>query len=573
MQAADNIQTAKTILKKYFGHDDFREGQDKLILSLTRGRDVLGIMPTGGGKSICYQIPALMSEGITIVVSPLISLMKDQVSSLVQAGIRGAFYNSSLTEGQSRKALYNMAQGMYKIIYVAPERLESESFVSVCRNLNITYVAVDEAHCVSQWGQDFRPSYLKIPEFIRKLSSRPVIGAFTATATDEVRNDIIKILELKDPFIITTGFDRPNLYFEVRRLKRKRDKFDELVGILADHKNESGIVYCSTRKTVDMVYENLCEMGFDVARYHAGMELEDRKESQDDFIFDRKPVIIATNAFGMGIDKSNVSFVVHYNMPKNIENYYQEAGRAGRDGSEAECILLYNPSDIFTIKYFIENQESNDEITPLMREKIKAKEFYRMNKMIEYCNTSDCLRNYILNYFGETASKRCGNCSECNESLNFRTLSRLPLVKHKDNYKRTKTTEINIPAEKSYSDIDRELFEKLRMMRLKISKLQGVPPYVVFSDNTLKDICAKKPKTKRELLMVSGIGQMKADKYGNAVIKEIKEYISAGGSLSDLSKKDMVIKEYTGGMRSAQIAKKHGLSVGTVEYIIKHNNR
>ena len=260
-------------------------------------------------------------------------------------------------------------------------------------------------------------------------------------------------------------------------------------------------------------------------------------------------------------------------MPKNIENYYQEAGRAGRDGSEAECILLYNPSDIFTIKYFIENQESNDEITPLMREKIKAKEFYRMNKMIEYCNTSDCLRNYILNYFGETASKRCGNCSECNESLNFRTLSRLPLVKHKDNYKRTKTTEINIPAEKSYSDIDRELFEKLRMMRLKISKLQGVPPYVVFSDNTLKDICAKKPKTKRELLMVSGIGQMKADKYGNAVIKEIKEYISAGGSLSDLSKKDMVIKEYTGGMRSAQIAKKHGLSVGTVEYIIKHNNR
>lgn len=573
MQAADNIQTAKTILKKYFGHDDFREGQDKLILSLTRGRDVLGIMPTGGGKSICYQIPALMSEGITIVVSPLISLMKDQVSSLVQAGIRGAFYNSSLTEGQSRKALYNMAQGMYKIIYVAPERLESESFVSVCRNLNITYVAVDEAHCVSQWGQDFRPSYLKIPEFIRKLSSRPVIGAFTATATDEVRNDIIKILELKDPFIITTGFDRPNLYFEVRRLKRKRDKFDELVGILADHKNESGIVYCSTRKTVDMVYENLCEMGFDVARYHAGMELEDRKESQDDFIFDRKPVIIATNAFGMGIDKSNVSFVVHYNMPKNIENYYQEAGRAGRDGSEAECILLYNPSDIFTIKYFIENQESNDEITPLMREKIKAKEFYRMNKMIEYCNTSDCLRNYILNYFGETASKRCGNCSECNESLNFRTLSRLPLVKHKDNYKRTKTTEINIPAEKSYSDIDRELFEKLRMMRLKISKLQGVPPYVVFSDNTLKDICAKKPKTKRELLMVSGIGQMKADKYGNAVIKEIKEYISAGGSLSDLSKKDMVIKEYTGGMRSTQIAKKHGLSVGTVEYIIKHNNR
>lgn len=572
MQIANNIQTAKTILKKYFGHDNFREGQDKLILALTQGRDVLGIMPTGGGKSICYQIPALMSDGITIVVSPLISLMKDQVSSLVQAGIRGAFYNSSLTEGQSRKVLYNMAQGMYKIIYVAPERLESESFVSVCRKLNITYVAVDEAHCVSQWGQDFRPSYLKIPEFIKKLSSRPVIGAFTATATDEVRMDIIKILDLKDPFIITTGFDRPNLYFEVRRLKRKRDKFDELVGILADHKEESGIVYCSTRKTVDAVYENLCEIGFNVARYHAGMELEERKVSQDDFIFDRKPVIIATNAFGMGIDKSNVSFVVHYNMPKNIENYYQEAGRAGRDGSDAECIMLYNPSDIFTIKYFIENQEPNDEITSLMREKIKAKEFYRMNKMIEYCNTSDCLRNYILNYFGEASSKRCGNCSECNESLNFRTLSRLPLLKNQNtDYKRTKTIDRSSLIEKSYSDIDRDLFEKLRMMRLKISKVQGVPPYVVFSDNTLKDICVKKPTTKRELLMVSGIGQMKADKYGNAVIKEIKEYMASGSSSSESTKKDMVIKDYTCGMRSAEIAKKYGLSVGTVEYIIKHN--
>lgn len=572
MQIAKNIQTAKTILKKYFGHDNFREGQDKLILSLTRGRDVLGIMPTGGGKSICYQIPALMSDGITIVVSPLISLMKDQVSSLVQAGIRGAFYNSSLTEGQSRKALYNMAQGMYKIIYVAPERLESESFVSVCRELNITYVAVDEAHCVSQWGQDFRPSYLKIPEFIKKLSSRPVIGAFTATATDEVRMDIIKILELKDPFIITTGFDRPNLYFEVRRLKRKRDKFDELIGILRDHKNGSGIVYCSTRKTVDAVYENLYEMGFNVARYHAGMELDERKVSQDDFIFDRKPVIIATNAFGMGIDKSNVSFVVHYNMPKNIENYYQEAGRAGRDGSDAECIMLYTSSDIFTIKYFIENQEPNDEITPLMREKIKAKEYYRMNKMIEYCNTSDCLRNYILNYFGETSSKRCGNCSECNESLNFRTLSRLPLLKNQNtDYKRTKTIDRSSLTEKTYSDIDRDLFEKLRMMRLKISKVQGVPPYVVFSDNTLKDICLKRPTTKRELLMVSGIGQMKADKYGNAVIKEIKEYMTCGSSSSKSSQKDMVIKDYRGGMRGTEIAKKYGLSVGTVEYILKHN--
>lgn len=351
MELHSNKEQARALLKKYFGHESFREGQEKIIANLCDGSDVLGIMPTGGGKSICYQIPALMADGVTLVVSPLISLMKDQVSALVQSGIRGAFYNSSLTEGQSRKALANIAAGMYKIIYVAPERLENEAFVSICQKLKISYIAVDEAHCVSQWGQDFRPSYLKIPEFIKKLPKRPVIGAFTATATGEVRADIVKILGLKAPFTLSTGFDRPNLYFEVRRPHTKRGKFDELADILLSHEGKSGIIYCSTRKAVDELYETLSAMGMDVTRYHAGLSSEERQKNQDDFIYDRKPVVIATNAFGMGIDKSNVSFVVHYNMPKNIENYYQEAGRAGRDGSNADCILLYSPKDIFTIRF------------------------------------------------------------------------------------------------------------------------------------------------------------------------------------------------------------------------------
>ena len=555
---------AEKVLKQYFGHDSFRDGQKNIISHLCSGNDVLGIMPTGGGKSICYQIPAILAEGITLVVSPLISLMKDQVSALVQSGIRGAFYNSSLTEGQCRKALSNIANGMYKIIYVAPERLENETFVSICKTLDISYIAVDEAHCVSQWGQDFRPSYLKIPEFIKKLPKRPVIGAFTATATDEVRSDIIKILGLKDPYVMTTGFDRPNLYFEVRHPKTKSDRFDELIDILLSHKGKSGIIYCATRKSVNELYETLSSMDIDVTRYHAGLSAEERQKNQDDFIYDRKPVVIATNAFGMGIDKSNVSFVIHYNMPKNIENYYQEAGRAGRDGSNADCILLYSPKDIFTIRFFIDHSEQNEELTPEIRAKIRSKDIYRMNRMIDYCTESGCLRNYILNYFGEKRYVPCGNCSGCIDEGN-RTLKRLPLKSRISAGENKKYQDDN-----TADDISAELFDQLKKMRMRIAKTQGVPPYVVFTDNTLKDICRKMPQNREELLRVSGIGETKADRYGKAVLTELKNFSGKKEKKSDRSKKESVINDYKKGLRISAIASKYGLSVGETEYIIKH---
>lgn len=557
--------TPETVLKKYFGHDSFRDGQKQIISELRAGRDVLGIMPTGGGKSICYQVPAIMAEGITIVVSPLISLMKDQVSALVQSGIRGAFYNSSLSDAQCRKALANIAAGMYKIIYVAPERLENETFVSICQRLDISYIAVDEAHCVSQWGQDFRPSYLKIPEFIKKLPKRPVIGAFTATATDEVRADIINILGLKDPFKLTTGFDRPNLYFEVRRPKTKRDKFEELMDILSEHRGKSGIIYCSTRKTVDELYFDLLRMRVDVTRYHAGLSTEERQRSQDDFIYDRCPVIVATNAFGMGIDKSNVSFVVHYNMPKNIENYYQEAGRAGRDGSNADCIMLYSPKDIFTIKYFIDFASGNEEMSEEMRGKIRAKDMYRMNRMIDYCTESGCLRNYILGYFGEKRYKPCGNCSEC-IGIREKTLKRLPL-------KTDPKPKEKKPRRAALPDVRPELFERLRAKRLQIAKTQGVPPYVVFNDSTLKMICQMLPRSYSELLNVPGIGETKAQRYGKTVLAEVEKYLNETAPKSGQTKEEAVIADYERGMRIAAIALKHGLSVGETEYMIKHRKR
>lgn len=333
------------VLRKYFGYSSFRKGQEEMVDCLLSGRDAIGIMPTGAGKSICYQVPAIMFGGVTIVVSPLISLMKDQVNALVQQGVKAAYINRSLTDTQYDKVLKNAALGSYKIIYVAPERLDSVSFINLCRKIKISMVAVDESHCVSQWGQDFRPSYLNINKFISMLPKRPIIGAFTATATDEVKNDIINILQLNNPTVVTTGFDRPNLFFSVLKPAKKDDK---LVELIKERKGKSGIVYCSTRKKVESVCDFLIEKGFSATRYHAGLSDEERVKNQDDFVYDRKPVMVATNAFGMGIDKSNVSYVIHYNMPKNIESYYQEAGRAGRDGQEADCILLYGAGDVQT---------------------------------------------------------------------------------------------------------------------------------------------------------------------------------------------------------------------------------
>lgn len=398
------------VLKQYFGYDTFREGQEQLIDSILEGRDALGIMPTGSGKSLCYQIPSLMMDGITLVISPLISLMKDQVGALNQAGVHAAFLNSSLSASQYYKALAFAREGRYPIIYVAPERLVTDEFLDFALHTKISMVAVDEAHCVSQWGQDFRPSYLKIVEFIDRLSERPVISAFTATATKEVRDDIIDILMLRDPAVLTTGFDRPNLYFGVQSPK---NKYATLKNFMERHPGESGVVYCATRKIVEEVCGKLKEDGFSVTRYHAGLGDAERRQNQDDFIFDRAAVMVATNAFGMGIDKSNVRYVVHYNMPKNMESYYQEAGRAGRDGETAECILLYGGQDVVTNQFFIDNNQDNQELDPVTRKMTQERDQERLRKMTFYCFTNECLRDYILRYFGEYGENYCGNCSNC----------------------------------------------------------------------------------------------------------------------------------------------------------------
>ena len=399
-----------TILKQYFGYSSFRQGQEELTDALLAGRDVLGIMPTGAGKSLCYQVPALMFRGVTIVVSPLVSLMKDQVNALVQQGVSAAYLNRSLTDAQYRKALQYAGSGRYKIIYVAPERLGTAGFQAMCSRINISMVAVDESHCVSQWGQDFRPSYLNIGSFIEQLGCRPVVGAFTATATEEVKRDIIHMLGLRRPTVVTTGFDRPNLYFGVLRPK---DKDEKLLELLREREQRSGIVYCSTRKGVEEVCDLLNSRGIAATRYHAGLEDAERVRNQEDFVYDRKQVMVATNAFGMGIDKSNVSFVIHYNMPKNLESYYQEAGRAGRDGSEADCILLYSKRDVQTCRYFIESTESNPDLSPEQNAAFRQKEEARLKHMIFYCTTSDCLRGYMLRYFGDAYKDSCGKCSNC----------------------------------------------------------------------------------------------------------------------------------------------------------------
>ncbi len=406
----DKYQT----LEHYFGYKSFRNGQEKLIDGIISGNDVLGIMPTGAGKSICYQIPALMLSGITLVISPLISLMKDQVSALVQSGISAAFINSTLTPRQSELALSRASDGIYKIIYVAPERLLTNSFINFAQNADISMVVVDEAHCVSQWGQNFRPSYLKIAEFVESLSRRPITAAFTATATDRVRDDIINLLKLNSPEITTTGFDRSNLYFEVNK---PNDKFIALTSYLSMNRGKSGIIYCSTRKLVEEVADRLNESGWNVGKYHAGMPDSERSHVQDLFIRDECPVIVATNAFGMGIDKSNVSFVVHYNMPKNMESYYQEAGRAGRDGEPAECILLYSGQDVNINKFLIEKSfENNTEFDEETAEILQANELELLKQMTFYSTSKYCLRKFMLRYFGEyTEYENCGNCSNCTQ--------------------------------------------------------------------------------------------------------------------------------------------------------------
>ena len=400
----------KALLQHYFGYGEFRPGQEELVDGILSGRDVFGIMPTGGGKSISYQLPGLMLPGVTLVVSPLISLMHDQVMALKAAGIPGAYVNSSLTFPQLRAVYRNMLLGKYKIIYVAPERLESEGFLDAVMQMEISMVAVDEAHCISQWGQDFRPSYLRIVEFIKLLPRRPVIAAFTATATERVREDVKRILGLRNPVEVVTGFDRPNLYFEVLHPEMKEA---ELLKLLEKRKRKSGIIYCATRKSVEHICDYLTDRGYAATRYHAGLEEAERMANQDAFLYDEKTVMVATNAFGMGIDKSNVNFVIHYNMPKSLEAYYQEAGRAGRDGSNADCILLYGSRDVQTARFFIENGSDNEDLTEEQREQIKKQDYERREAMVTYCKTRTCLRGWILEYFGQKHPENCGACGSC----------------------------------------------------------------------------------------------------------------------------------------------------------------
>lgn len=501
-------------LKHYFGYDTLRTGQQELMEGILKGKDVLGIMPTGAGKSLCYQVPALMLSGITIVISPLISLMSDQVKALNQAGVHAAYINSSLTENQIRAALLYAAQGKYKIIYVAPERLNTMRFLDFACQADISMVTVDEAHCISQWGQDFRPSYLEIADFLARLPGRPVVSAFTATATERVKQDIMGSLGLQNPVTVVTGFDRPNLFFRVVKRKGGKETDNSILNYVKRHEDESGIIYCATKKNVDNVCELLLQHGISAGKYHAGLSLEERKESQDDFTYDRIRVMVATNAFGMGIDKSNVRYVLHYNMPQSLEYYYQEAGRAGRDGEEAECVLFFSKQDIMINKRLLDYKATEGGYTsgdPAVR----ANEQRKLNQMIHYCETDECLRQYILNYFGDHSPCTCEKCSNCV----------VPEDEVEENYIETGKAKKKTAGLADLTKEGQELFEELRKCRLELAAKQGVPPFIICSDKTLKDMCAKCPADKAQMADVYGMGAQKIASYGESFAEIIRMFL------------------------------------------------
>lgn len=592
------IDKAKQILKKYYGYDSFREGQEKVIKSILEGKDTFAIMPTGAGKSICYQIPAMLFSGITIVISPLISLMKDQVDSLISLGIPASFINSSLSYLEVQRRIYGASKGEYKLLYVAPERLESPDFMELTAELDISLVAIDEAHCVSQWGHDFRPSYRSIPPFIKNIKTTPVVSAFTATATENVKNDVVNLLGLKGPNVYVTGFNRENLTFT---LVKNENKKDFILRFLSNNKNSSGIIYAATRKEVDSLHSALLKKGFSVGKYHAGLTDNERAKNQEDFLYDNVQIMIATNAFGMGIDKSNVRYVIHYNMPKNMESYYQEAGRAGRDGEPSECILLFSAQDIIIQKFLIEQT--------ILDPERKTGEYRKLQDMVDYCHTTRCLRQYILEYFGEqNVAENCGNCSNCNKNIEltditreaqmifscivrmqqrfgavlvadvlkgsknkkvlqfgFDKLSTYGLLKDyslkqirdlinifiaegylyltEGEYPIVKLTQhgalvlksqekvfqrIEKPQEKE-EKVNASLFDVLRSLRKSIAERENVPPYVIFADATLREMCEKLPIDKQSMLKTKGIGEVKFKKYGEDFINAIENYMEEHG--------------------------------------------
>lgn len=641
VDSADSVDPrALEALNRYFGYDSFRPGQSGIVSAILTGHDVLGVMPTGAGKSICYQIPAAILPGVAIVISPLISLMRDQVDALNDVGLPAAFINTTQTPDEQDLVFAQALSGQIKLLYVAPERLETERFRNFAVRVPISLVAVDEAHCVSQWGQDFRSSYLGIGEFIAGLPTRPTVAAFTATATERVRRDIVSILGLHTPSITVTGFDRPNLYFDVISMPRK-DKASWVASYIASHPDESGIVYCATRKETEALAESLnsavaelraaggadvSDIGTIAVAYHGGMSADAREKAQRDFVTDRVPVVVATNAFGMGIDKSNVRFVIHHNMPESIEAYYQEAGRAGRDGEPSRCTLLWNESDIVTRRRLLDSDYENERLTPEEQEVVRASKRRLLDAMVGYCRTTDCLHAYMTRYFGETAGAAaktdgkcvggCANCehtfetidvtdiaravSRCVHDVNqhvgsgkivkvlrgskaqnlsylnpeslpsfgmldevpearirdvlsqmatdgFLTIAegRLPIVGfgpraaetvapefHYDikkikraDARARRTPDVSTPAVGSYvpDDGDEALFQKLRALRLDIARELGKPPYIVFSDKTLRDMVRVKPITDDQFLAVNGVGESKLKQYGERFMAAIRE--------------------------------------------------
>lgn len=501
-------------LKQYFGYDSLRTGQEELINGILAGHDVLGIMPTGAGKSLCYQLPALMLKGITLVISPLISLMSDQVKALNQAGVHAAYINSSLTENQVRMALSYASQGRYKIIYVAPERLNTPRFLDFACNADISMLTVDEAHCISQWGQDFRPSYLEIAGFLTRLPRRPIVSAFTATATERVKNDIVASLGLNNPVTMVTGFDRPNLFFRVVTRKGGSQKDNSIINYVKKHEDESGIIYCATKKNVDKLYTLLNEQGISAGRYHAGLSNDERKQNQEDFTYDRIRVMVATNAFGMGIDKSDVRYVLHYNMPQSLEYYYQEAGRAGRDGEEAECVLFFSKQDIMINKFLLQNKASAGDVASDMQK--TANDQRKLQQMINYCETDKCLREFILSYFGDTTPCICNKCSNCVVVEDEEEETYVETGK-----KRKKAAQLA-----GLNELGAALFEKLRSVRTELAAEKSVPPYIICSDKTLKDMCAKLPRDKEQLADVYGMGEQKIQNYGEAFVTAVNSFVA-----------------------------------------------